>query len=60
MVGSMNEDERAREISICKRCNGDGFYADHDSPSTHPNGECTTCPIQVPCDCKSEEVGGND
>ena len=35
----------------CTACNGDGWYADHDSPSRHgEDGECINCPIQVQCE----------
>lgn len=38
------------EKQPCKDCNGVGFTYGHDLPSTHTDyGECTNCPIQIPC-----------
>ena len=34
----------------CPQCNGYGYYAGHNTPETHPDGDCTQCPIQVECD----------
>lgn len=35
----------------CKKCNGDGYTAEHDLPENHgPSGECNSCPVQVQCD----------
>lgn len=35
----------------CKKCDGRGYYADHDIMANHnpADGSCLTCPIQVQC-----------
>lgn len=57
----LSELDKARRIrAICETCGGDGFYSDHDEPITHrPDGECTSCPVQVQCD-RCEAKGYND
>jgi len=40
----------------CNKCDGLGYYEDHDLPSRHGvDGECISCPVQVQC----EECGGD-
>jgi hypothetical protein len=33
----------------CEACGGEGFWLEHDHWDTHIDGQCTTCPIQIPC-----------
>jgi len=37
-------------MNKCEKCNGDGFTAEHDTPITHYDGECHSCPIQERCE----------
>jgi len=39
-------------MNICDDCGGDGWTAEHESPSLHTeDGECMGyCPIQVQCE----------
>lgn len=40
-----------KEQTKCDICDGNGWYADHDSPSSHGEcGECISCPVQVQCE----------
>ena len=38
----------------CPRCNGLGYYAEHDLPTLHgEDGEYVNCPVKVQCeDCQ--------
>lgn len=33
----------------CPRCDGDGWYPDHDKGDPHENG-CSNCPVQEQCE----------
>lgn len=38
-----------RKNGDCKYCGGFGFTEEHDPNDPHEDGQCCSCPIQVPC-----------
>ncbi len=44
----------------CRQCKGHGFTEEHDYLENHDprDGNCLTCPVQVPCqECEGTGVG---
>lgn len=34
----------------CPNCGGQGWTTEHDTPASHYDGECHSCPVQAPCE----------
>lgn len=58
IICAVHGTEDYQEWKICGKCDGFGYYADHDIAAHHhpETGECLTCPVK--CECETCEARG--